>query len=470
MVTVKKDIVIYEKDRNVLKFLRSFFKEKKNYSVLFADKEDTLKKTIAEKKPDAVIVSSPDGLRHLQASDVDCPIIAVIASDGTEGIHSAVKADVECYLLSPFHKEELDYKLKSVIEKKYWLKSLYKDNDQFYSMIELASVASSTLDPKEILYLVVKKISEMIDVTRCSMISINAENKRFARIISTFESPGPTDMQIDLRKYPEIREALCQKRAVVVRDAQSDPLMETVREIITPIGIRSIVVVPVIFRDEVIGTLLLRTSRKGRAFTKGEIKLCSAIASASSNALYNAFLYERLKKEKVKYEKLAITDYLTGIYNVRYFYKRLEEEFSRAERYRIPLSCIMLDIDHFKRINDRYGHRIGDIALREFAQLVKRHTRKSDLLARYGGEEFIILLPQTPAKGAVIEAERLRKKVKEHQFKPIKASYRITVSLGVACTSDEKIKNYDDLIHVADNCLFKAKEKGRDQIVVYTSL
>jgi two-component system cell cycle response regulator len=302
------------------------------------------------------------------------------------------------------------------------------------------------------------------------MISIGTGNQRYAKVVSTFEDPEITDLRIDLRKYPEIRKALLKKKPVIIKDAQRDPLMKNVREIIAPIGILSIIVIPVIFRDEVIGTLLLRTSRAGRTFTKGEIKLCSALANASSNALYNAFLYERLNKEKLKYEKLAITDYLTGINNIRYLYKRLEEEFSRAERYNTPLSCIMLDIDHFKKINDKYGHRIGDIVLREFAQLIKRHTRKSDLFARYGGEEFILLLPQTPAKGAVVEGERLRKIVKEYQFKPIKPAHQITVSLGIACTSYTKIKNYDDLIHIADNALFKAKEKGRDQSLVYSSL
>ena len=171
-----------------------------------------------------------------------------------------------------------------------------------------------------------------------------------------------------------------------------------------------------IFRDEVIGTLLLRTSKTGRTFTEREIRLCTAIANASANALYNAFLYDRVVREKTLLQRLAITDYLTGIYNIRYFYKRLEEEFSRAERYITPLSCMMFDIDHFKKINDTYGHRIGDIVLREFAQLVKSHTRKADIFARYGGEEFIMLLPQTILKGAMDKAELIRKAVKKYQF------------------------------------------------------
>ena len=468
--TMKKEILVYEKDRDVQKFLRAFFQEKPAYSLEFADKAAALKKTVRQRNPDAVIVGSPDGLRHLKSLDIACPVIAMIPRDGSDGIDSAMEADVGCYLLSPFDKEDLDYKLKVAVEGKGLVESLCNDPENLHALIELSSIISSTLDPKEILYLLVKKISELMDVTRCSMISISAENQRFGRVVSTFEDRELTGLKIELRKYPEIKRALSQKRVVVVKDAQSDPLMKEVREIIGPIGIRSIVVVPVIFRDEVIGTLLLRTSRAGRAFSREEVMFCSAIANASANALYNAFLYERLSKEKIKYERLAVTDYLTGIYNIRYFYKRLEEEFSRAERYRTALSCIMLDIDDFKKVNDRYGHRIGDIVLREFAQLVKRHTRKSDLLARYGGEEFVILLPQTPSKGAMVEAERLRGIVKEHQFKALKKGQSVTVSLGVASSPDKRIRNSDELIHRADNALFSAKETGRDQSILYSSL
>lgn len=467
---MKKEILIYEKDKEVLKFLRSFFEEKKDYSVHFIRKnKNTLRREIKEKMPDAVIVSSPDGLRHLDPAEVKCPIIAMISTDETKGIHSAVKSDVECYLLSPFHKEELDHKLRVFVNRQGLIETLYKENEDFYVLLELATLASSTLNPKEVLYLIVKKISETIKVTRCSIISINAENQRYADVVSTFEDPRITKLRIDLQKYPEIRRSLSLKKTVVIKDAQKDPLMKEVKDIIAPIGIRSIIVVPVIFRDEVIGTLVLRTSRARHTFAKREIKLCIALASASANALYNAFLYERLDREKTRLEKLAITDYLTGIYNIRYFYYRLEEEFSRAERYKIPLSCIMLDIDHFKKINDNYGHRIGDIVLREFAQLVKRHTRKSDLFARYGGEEFILLLPQTSARGARIEAERLMAIVKQHQFKPLKEDSGVTVSLGIACTPDKNIKNYDDLINSADNALFRAKEKGRDRIITHSS-
>jgi len=466
---MKKKIIIYEKNHDVREFLQSFFRGKPNYSACFIQNKNTLKKELAKKKPDAFLVDSPDGLEQVKSLNIQCPAIALISRNVTRGIRSVVGADIECYLLSPFHKDDLERKLRVVISGKSWFENLYRKRKDLHALIELIHLFTSTLNPQEVLYLVVKKIADILKATRCSIISINSENQRYANVISTFEDPEMTNLRIDLKKYPEIRKVLSTKKLTVIKDAQKEPLMKDVKDIIAPIGIRSIVVVPVIFYDEVIGTLLLRTSKTKDTFTKREIDLCVSLANASTNALYNAMLYEKLSREKSKLERFAITDYLTGIYNIRYFYNRIEEEFSRASRYHLPLSCIMFDIDHFKVINDTYGHRVGDIVLREFARIVKMHTRRSDVFARYGGEEFILLLPQTPEKGAVAEAERLRKSVNEHKFNVIKKKINIAVSVGIACYPHKNIKNYDDLINAADNAMFIAKNRGRDQVVVNPS-
>lgn len=466
-----QQILIYEKNRNVLRFLKTFFEERKHYSVRFFKKgKRTLAEEISAARPGVLIVSSPDGIAELNHADIQCPVIAIISKDETKGIQSAVKSDVECYLLSPFYKEELDYKLKTLIDKSSLIESLYRDRKDLKALLELTQLASSTLNPKEVLYLVVKKISEILKVTRCSMISFSAEDDRYAHVLSTFEDPRITNMRLDLEKYPEIRNALTSGEPVIIRDAGKDPVMKDVKNLIAPLGIKSILVIPISFRDEIIGTMLLRTSRAHHAFTKKEIQFCVSLANASSHALYNAFLFQKLKNENARLEKLAITDYLTGVYNTRFFYSRLEEEYSRAERHNLPLSCIMLDVDHFKKINDFYGHRIGDFVLRDFAQLIKLHTRKSDLLARYGGEEFILLLPQTSLDGALIEARRLQKVVREARFPQLREGHGITVSFGVSSIPDKDIRNPDDLINFADSALYEAKGRGRDLIVSHASL
>jgi two-component system cell cycle response regulator len=470
---MKKKILIYENDVDILKFLRSFFRKRNDYRTSFITKKeiDNLRGELVRKKPDALIIGNTTALEHIKPTDMALPIIALITQGNTvQGIRSVVNSGLQYYLLAPFTEEDLDDRLRVAIKKKSWLETLHKEHKDLEALVEMTHFVTSTLDPRKALYLVVKKLSEIIRVTRCSMISTNAKDKRYANVVSTFEDPTITNLRIDLRKYPEIQKALSLKKSVVVKDALKDPMMKEVKGILEPMGIRSIMVLPIIFHDEVIGTLLLNIAKAERTFTERERKICAAIANASANALYNAFLYDNLAKEKGDLERLAITDYLTGIYNVRHFYNRLDEEFSRAERHRIPLCCMMFDIDNFKKVNDTYGHRVGDMILREFAHLVRDHTRKSDILARYGGEEFIMLLPQTSLTGSLAEAERLSKIIRKHQFYAVRDGDKITVSVGIACSSDTRIRNPDNLITFADDALFTAKKKGRDQIAICPSL
>src|SRR4030042_4260867 len=361
MKKIKKNVLIFEEDEDTLKFLRSFFKGRNDYSAYFikGNKKD-FKRELEDKKPDVLIINSPDGLDQVNPSDVGCPVIALISGNITGGIRSVVRSDAEYYLITPFHKEDLEHKLRLAIERKSWFENLYPQKKDLDALIEFTYFISSTPNPKEVIYIFVKKISEMMKVARCSVISIGVEEQKHAYIISASDDPEIKKIKLDLTKYPEIERAVTLRKPVIIKDALKDPLMKDVRDIIAPLAVRSILVLHSIFRDEVIGTLLLRTTSIERNFTKREIKICTSIANASANAFYNAVLYDRLEKEKTKFERLAVVDYLTGIYNNRYFHNRLDEEFSRAVRYNFPLSCMMLDIDHFKRINDTYGHRIGD--------------------------------------------------------------------------------------------------------------
>ena len=331
---------------------------------------------------------------------------------------------------------------------------------------DLSQLISSTLDPKEVLYRIVKKIADDMPVSRCSIIRVDWLHKA-AFVVASYEDPDIVSIRLDLKKYPEILTAFKTREPVVVTDISSDPLMKNVRELIMSLGIKSILVIPIKVHEKVIGTLFLRTARTERTFTESEVRLLNVIANTSANALYNAILFEQVEDEKSRLEKLAITDYLTGVYNVRYFYHHIIEEFNRAERYVLPISCVMLDIDFFKKVNDEYGHRTGDLVLKEFAGVLKKNSRRCDVLARYGGEEFILLMPQTPLEGALAEAERIRQAVKNHKFRSIKNRKSITVSIGLSYFPHPEVKTHDELITFADNALFEAKNSGRDKVVVY---
>ena len=177
---------------------------------------------------------------------------------------------------------------------------------------------------------------------------------------------------------------------------------------------------------------------------------------------------ERLKKlviERTKeLERLATTDSLTGLYNRRKLLEILEYEITRAKRYGNKLSIILFDIDNFKKINDTYGHDVGDYVLQQLAKIVKNNLRNIDTVGRWGGEEFLIILPQTGSEGARIVAEKIKKIIEKHNFDKVG---KITISLGVSSFNPETDKNIDDLLKKADIALYQAKNSGKNQVKVF---
>lgn len=167
-----------------------------------------------------------------------------------------------------------------------------------------------------------------------------------------------------------------------------------------------------------------------------------------------------------KIQELAITDGLTGIYVRRHFLERLNEELPRIKKYQLKLSVLMIDLDHFKKCNDTYGHLVGDIVLKETARIMRDYIRQVDLIGRYGGEEFIIALPDTDKENALHVAERIRASVDANSFKAYDETINMTVSIGVAACSDD-CDNVNELIDRADRALYKAKGTGRNKTVVY---
>jgi diguanylate cyclase (GGDEF)-like protein len=162
--------------------------------------------------------------------------------------------------------------------------------------------------------------------------------------------------------------------------------------------------------------------------------------------------------------RLTIIDALTDIHNKRYLLEFLDRELSRSARYHRPLALIMFDIDHFKAINDEFGHLGGDFALRELAACVKGSVRKEELFARYGGEEFIIVLPETDRDGALTVAERVRVLVEKHSFQYEGKTIRVTISIGVATTTGETALTPAELIRQADDKMYQAKNSGRNRV------
>lgn len=186
--------------------------------------------------------------------------------------------------------------------------------------------------------------------------------------------------------------------------------------------------------------------------------------------LRNKTHHDELKKKNrqledmlTRVESLAIMDPLTGIYNRRRFESIFTNEFKRAARYQLPLTCMMIDIDHFKLVNDAHGHQEGDIMLKEIARIIQTTIREVDTLARWGGEEFVVLSPNTSKEKALLAAERVRKAVAAHEFSQTKTK-QATISIGVAGIPDPSIDSLDKMVHAADLAMYEAKKNGRNRV------
>jgi two-component system cell cycle response regulator len=174
---------------------------------------------------------------------------------------------------------------------------------------------------------------------------------------------------------------------------------------------------------------------------------------------------EQLEKLLKKVEIMAITDAGTGLFNRRRFEGVLRRDFVRSVRYNEPLTLIMIDVDHFKSINDNFGHQVGDQVLADVAKIIQKQFREADMVARYGGEEFVVVMPKCPVQDAAIPAGRLLKEISGHSFDGIKGKKRkITVSIGIAGLPDPDLDTEEKLIRCADTALYDAKESGRNRI------
>ncbi len=188
-------------------------------------------------------------------------------------------------------------------------------------------------------------------------------------------------------------------------------------------------------------------------------------AFAAGIAATLAFLLLHKERAEGEAQRLATMDPLTGAYNRRTFHEIAEREMARARRAGQPLSVVMVDIDHFRVINDKHGNRVGDEVLQRLAEVVRSALRKEDMLVRYGGEEFVVLLPEVPGPGAVVVAGRIRRSVAGAEITVGDERFPLTVSIGVAARLDEGPESIDELLDRAGSALQLAKERGRNRVV-----
>jgi two-component system cell cycle response regulator len=223
-------------------------------------------------------------------------------------------------------------------------------------------------------------------------------------------------------------------------------------------GFESLYVLPLLVKDEVLGTFAVAARRPG-AFTSDRREMLGVVANQVAISLQNGRMVQSLEEQ-------ATTDGLTGLVNHRTFQERFTTMLGRADRHKLRVAMLLTDIDHFKKVNDTYGHPTGDAVLRRVAGILKASARKIDIVARYGGEEFALVLEGTDRAGAKQLAERIREEVQAQTFESSKGPFKATLSLGVAVYPDDG-KAKQDVIACADKALYAAKHGGRNRTVCH---
>jgi two-component system cell cycle response regulator len=335
-------------------------------------------------------------------------------------------------------------------------------------LVEILHDVMGNLPMEEVFHLLVRRLARALNLSHASVI-IASPGSSTGVVATAFEQPHLHDLKIELDKYPEVVSALHGRIPVLIPDLEYCPLYAPVREKWlregTKVNIRSVMALPFPLDDRKMGVFLLRRTDQTPKFDAGDVEFASTVVKSGVAAIQRAHAIETTRADNHRLEALAQTDPLTQLVNRRALTIRLVTEMERVRRYNAPLALLLLDLDHFKIVNDTHGHLAGDDVLFGVATLLQRAVRTVDTVARYGGEEFVIVLPETGKQGALIFAERIRDKIAGHRFQVAAGEeIRITGSIGVATYPSQGMDSVEDLFRAADAALYRAKGNGRNLV------
>jgi len=313
-----------------------------------------------------------------------------------------------------------------------------------------------------------RRVARALDIRHCSVVLADAGDAT-GTVVAAYADPSITNLEVRIERYPEFVAALRTQRPVLVDDVLEDPMFAEVRELWKSEGraapVRSVLTIPFTLDRKRGGVFFLRTERSERVLTAEDAAFSEVVIRAAVAGIRRSQALESTRADNRRLEELATTDALTRLLNRRALLERLSAEVDRARRFRSQVSMLMLDLDYFKSINDQHGHLVGDAILRHVGALLAASIRTVDIVARYGGEEFVMILPETATDGAVVFAERLRERIREHRFEvDANRIFHLTCSVGVATFPSARVTSTDDLFARADEALYRAKSGGRNLV------
>jgi len=343
------------------------------------------------------------------------------------------------------------------------MKRVEAEASQFKSLAELSHRLSRTLELEPILEAVMRT-SRAISGHRAAAIVLSMQEHGYEEL-SLARVGGEMDPATEgaaLDRETLAGWVVSESQHLLVREMSARSKKTPVLgKRLDPPSMESVLVQPLPFRCDARGALVF-FEKEPDAFSPYVVRATGILADIAAVSIHNAILYRKM-------ERRAVTDGLTGLYNHGWFQEQLSLEIERAERLGNRVSLVMADIDHFKRINDGYGHPVGDQVLKAVARVLNGSIRKVDSASRYGGEEFALLLAGADCRGAAELAERIRKKTARLVFQAGDREFGVTLSMGIASWPQDA-SNKEDLIKMADQALYRAKQSGRNRTVLFRDL
>jgi diguanylate cyclase (GGDEF)-like protein len=423
----------------------------------------------ADDSPDLMIIEKAQSkepffkefLKNFQAT----PKIVLSDSPSFSGISPWLKSELIFPLYAPTSKE-LEFALKKILHEKELItenrrlkQSLAITKKELDFFEEVSKTLTSAVELNEVLGTIMKKAKPLIKAEAWSILLLDEETGELVFERTAGKKEGRKKIKKERLKQGEgiagwvAREMI----PVVVPDVSKDPRFSGRIDKEIDFRTKSIMCVPIMNKGNILGVLEVVNKTTNDPFTKEDLDLVMRIVDHAAIAIERSALYQKMTE-------MSITDDLTKLFNTRYLNRSLDLEISRSTRHQTSLSLIFMDVDHFKLINDNYGHLVGSKLLVEMGQLLLKSLRTMDIVARYGGDEFVMVLPQTLPKSASQIAERIRRSIEHNIFlKRDGYSFKMTASFGVA-SYPESAKSKEELLKLADEAMYRVKNQTRNGV------
>jgi len=483
-------ILVVDDDPAILQTISWVLKEH-GYDVATASGGAGLLEQLETRAPDLVLldVALPDGdghrlLERVKSDDRwrDLPVLVVSSLPPEEAAVRSLGLGAADFIRKPFRVRELLARVQAQLRVQGVLRAarealrsteeeLQRAREEAESrrkLVDILHEVTGELSPDEVYHVVARRVARALDLSHCSVV-LARPGDRVGVVATAYENPALRNLEVQLDRYPEIRAALDHGRPVLIGDLRTSPLFGEVRRAWeqegTRVAIRSLIALPFTLDRVQAGVFFLRRTEGEPPLTPEDVEFAESVIKAAVAVIQRAQALENTRADNARLEALAHTDPLTQVLNRRALTLQLNSELDRARRYESVVTLLMVDLDHFKRVNDTHGHLVGDDVLRELSLLLRHEARSVDLVARYGGEEFVVVLPQTGEEGAVAFAERLRERIAAHEFRGHgKTPLWVTASIGVATFPSPRVESAEDLFARADAALYRAKADGRDRV------